>query len=301
MARTRKRIVVLSAAAVGLFLLWRIVDTQWLSNSRQDSAQDALAPQASTERPSPGVDTTLSVEASRERQGLEGPVSPAAQPDAMQAKTTPVGAGESWSRIENVSTALFNGTAKLEDVCALSRILLSRLDRNSAEKRPDGTIVYRIENDPALGSATLIVNPNRQGKSDQYELTVAKKTTSGYNGNSHDVDGSQLQIRFGNAGDGGDGMWDFNAHVEDKLRIGDDSVWSALSSAGTVPVGGALFRRGNDVYWQQDTARTAQMPDGKPAWRLGYGATKPVLIEKGGYSSEKVAEIQAALTGLGPQ
>jgi len=180
----------------------------------------------------------------------------------------------------------------------VSKDLLSNVDVKSASRRADGATVYRIQDHPDLGTATLVVNPNRAGTVEQYELTVEKKLASGYTGSPSDIEGSRLRIHFGDAGKG---EWGFGANVEDKLRTGDESTWSANANAGLLNIGGSLFSKGSDIYKHQVTAQAIRLPEGTPGWKIGYGATTRELVEQNGLSGQGLPELQSKLTTLGKQ
>ena len=219
------------------------------------------------------------------------PVDVSAQPPSP--KPSSIGSNEVWHRIHGISSALFDGTARAEDVRAISTVLLSAIDLSSASKREDGVVEYRIAMDPALGVARLLVDPSRPNKLGEFMLEVDQERVSGYNGSPQDTEGSRMQILFGNDTDG---SWGFTARIEDRLRTRDDAVWAGNAHAGLVPIGGSLMARGSDLHWQPRTAEAIVNPaDNMPSWKINSGAENSRIVESGGFKSEDFASIQSSL------
>lgn len=219
--------------------------------------------------------------------------------DSTPLATQPAPLGSTnllWTKIDVVSSGLFNGQATSAQMLDLADNLLSHLDVQSGVRRADGTISYSLGGDSSLGTAMLIVDPSHSGRIDQYELRVDAKEASGYPGNHSDITGERLQMWFG---DTGNGDWGFRAHVEANLNTMDEAVWSSNSTRDAFPIGGVLSSRGQDTYWTQDTAQAITLTDGKHGWRIGYGNSTPRIAEQGTFSSGLLAGIQSHLSAAG--
>ncbi len=221
-----------------------------------------------------------------------------ALPEALTAspEDTSTSAYEVWNRVQSVSGALFDGTARAEDIRSVSMALLSKVEPNSKVKRDDGSVEYRIAVDPASGSAKLIVNPSQSGELSGFVLEVEGREQVGGGLSSLDVDGSKLQILFNSDTDGNS---TFRARIEDRLKILDESVHSANEHAGVLPIGASLTTRGHDLVWQQKTAVAILHPiDKSPAWNVDSGATQARIVEKGGFRGDEFAGIQSLIAAL---
>lgn len=150
-----------------------------------------------------------------------------------------------WLDVEDASTRLMQGSPMLADFAKVAEDLLARIDAEDFAWSENNSLEYAVMEDPALGKASLHVNPGLEGKAGEFEIRIDLESTPGFP-IPEDAEGSRLELKFG-VSEGG--MNSCSAMVQNHLRWDDEVNQRHLGRAAFL-AGASLSVSGDTAAWR---------------------------------------------------